>query len=133
MLSEAVAKAAETIGTNPNDDDDILKRLDETYKNANPLQQAKLRLISAIGLIMNSTSHQDIKTDAMMLAISGYTADVTVDVCEIFAKGMLANMDLKLGIVVVANRSEQIAADASKKLVNILETLTYDNKPKAEG
>lgn len=109
------------------DPDAFMNHINGIYEKANKQEQARLRLFSAIGLIMNSNSDSAIKADALGYAISCYTADTIIQTCEKLADGNAAGMDVGLGIEVFRLTSMRRSMEYSDKLVNILETLTYDD------
>lgn len=112
------------------DPDGLMKRLEEAYEKANASDQARLRLFSAIGLIMNSNADVSIKADALNHAIIAFSSDIIINTCEKFAEGMSEGMDVGLGIVIFWKTCVERSKKHSNILVNILETLTYDDDAK---
>lgn len=112
------------------DPEGFMKRMAETYEKANASDQARLRLISAIGLIMNSNVDAGIKADALNHAIIAFSSDIIINTCEKFAEGMSEGMDVGLGIVIFWKTCVERSKKHSNILVNILETLTYDDDAK---
>lgn len=112
------------------DPEDFLKRVEQAYEKANASDQARLRLFSAIGLIMNSNVDVGIKADALNHAITAFSSDIIIETCGKLAQGMIEGLDVTNGLMTFCTISMKRSDEHSKMLVNILETLTYDNDAK---
>ena len=112
------------------DPEGFMKRMTEAYEKSNASDQARLRLFSAISLIMNLNVDAGIKADALNHAISAFSYDIIIETCGKLAEGMLEGLDVTTGLATFCAVGMERSKKHSKMLLNILETLTYDDDAK---